>query len=115
MFVVAGRNIHAGELEELVMREPGVRPGGVALVDMPDDHDRVVCLLETESGFEGAREELAAAISDITLAHAGVRVRECVFVARGALPKTPSGKVQRYRCRALAVADDERVLERISF
>lgn len=115
MFVVAGRNVYAGELEALIMREPGVRPGSVALVDMPDDHDRVACLLETETGFEGAHDELARSISDITLAHAGVRVRECIFVARGALPKTPSGKVQRYRCRELAVTEDDRVLERIRF
>jgi acyl-CoA synthetase (AMP-forming)/AMP-acid ligase II len=36
-----------------------------------------------------------------------------VFVARGVLPKTPSGKVQRYRCRELAVAEDDRIVERV--
>lgn len=113
MFVVAGRNVHAGELEELIMREPGVRPGGVALVDTPGDPERVVCLLETDVGFTETAE-LARSISEVTLARVGVRVRECIFLARGALPKTPSGKAQRYRCRALAASEDERILERIS-
>ena len=115
MFVVAGRNVHAGELEAVIMLQPGVRPGGVALVDMPGDRDRIACLLETDPGFENTLG-LARTISEITLARAGVRVRECIFVARGMLPKTPSGKAQRYRCRELAVADDDdddRILERI--
>jgi fatty-acyl-CoA synthase len=112
MFVVAGRNIHAGELEALMMREPGVRPGGCALIDLHGQSDRVLCLVETESDFS-ARDQLARSISGIALSHAGIRVRECVFVARGALPKTPSGKVQRYRCRELAVAEDDRVLGRV--
>jgi fatty-acyl-CoA synthase len=112
MFVVAGRNIHAGELEALIMLEPGVRPGSVALIDLRDDSDRIVCLVETEAEF-AARDELARSISQITVSRAGVRVRECVFVARGVLPKTPSGKVQRYRCRELAVAEDDRIVERV--
>jgi acyl-CoA synthetase (AMP-forming)/AMP-acid ligase II len=32
----------------------------------------------------------------------GVTLDECLFLARGSLPKTPSGKVQRFRCRELA-------------
>jgi acyl-coenzyme A synthetase/AMP-(fatty) acid ligase len=31
-----------------------------------------------------------------------VRIEECVFLPRGQLPKTPSGKIQRYRCREIA-------------
>jgi fatty-acyl-CoA synthase len=112
MFVVAGRNIHAGELEDLIMHEPGVRPGSCALIDLHGDSERVVCLVETEAGFT-AHEELARSISQITVSRAGVRVRDCVFVARGVLPKTPSGKVQRYRCRELAVAEDDRIVKRV--
>jgi fatty-acyl-CoA synthase len=112
MFVVAGRNIHAGELEALMMREPGVRPGGCALIDLHGQSDRVICVVETETDFS-AHDQLARAISGIALSHAGIRVRECVFVARGALPKTPTGKVQRFRCRELAVAQDDRVVERV--
>ena len=36
----------------------------------------------------------------------------CVL-ARGTLPKTPSGKIQRFRCRALLDDADEAVLERV--
>jgi fatty-acyl-CoA synthase len=113
MFVVAGRNIHAGELEALMMREPGVRPGSCALIDLRDESDRVVCLIETETGFE-EHDTLAKSIRHISVSRAGVRVRECVFVGRGVLPKTPSGKVQRFRCRELAIADDDRIVERVT-
>jgi fatty-acyl-CoA synthase len=94
------------------MREPGVRPGSCALVDLAAaGEDRIVCLIEPEPDFSD-RAGLAQSISQIAVSRAGVRVRETVFVARGALPKTPSGKVQRFRCRELATAEDERIVER---
>lgn len=35
------------------------------------------------------------------MSSAGVRVDECIILPRGTLPKTPSGKIQRFRCREL--------------
>ncbi len=113
IFIVAGRNVHAGELEALILREPGVRPGSCALVDLAAaGEDRIVCLIEAEAELSD-RAGLAGSIRQIAVARAGVHVRETVFVARGALPKTPSGKVQRFRCRELAVAEDDRIVERV--
>jgi acyl-CoA synthetase (AMP-forming)/AMP-acid ligase II len=47
-------------------------------------------------------EKLGARVDRIARETAAVRVRECLFLPRGELPKTPSGKVQRFRCRELA-------------
>jgi fatty-acyl-CoA synthase len=35
------------------------------------------------------------------MSKAAVALDECVFLNRGQLPKTPSGKIQRHRCRRL--------------
>jgi fatty-acyl-CoA synthase len=35
------------------------------------------------------------------MAKGAVPLDECVFLRRNALPKTPSGKIQRYRCRQM--------------
>ncbi len=32
---------------------------------------------------------------------AAVSLDACLFLKKGTLPKTPSGKIQRYRCRLL--------------
>jgi fatty-acyl-CoA synthase len=45
---------------------------------------------------------LARQLSAATREAAGVGIDECLFLPKGRLPKTPSGKVQRFRCRELA-------------
>ena len=48
---------------------------------------------------------LAGAAARTATAKAGVPLDECVFLPKGSLPKTPSGKIQRFRCRQLVLAD----------
>jgi fatty-acyl-CoA synthase len=113
MLSPGGRNIHASELEALFAREPGVRSGGCALVDVVEqDEERLVVLLETREGVTEF-QDLAESIRRIAATRSGVRIEECVFLPRGMLPKTPSGKLQRFRCRQLARHDELPVLERV--
>jgi acyl-CoA synthetase (AMP-forming)/AMP-acid ligase II len=42
-----------------------------------------------------------------------VKVDECVMVAPGTLPKTPSGKIQRFRCRERAEGEGFEPLARV--
>lgn len=46
---------------------------------------------------------VAEKLNSAARSSAGVRISECVFLAHGAFPKTPSGKAQRFRCQELAI------------
>jgi fatty-acyl-CoA synthase len=49
---------------------------------------------------------VADAAAQIAMARAGIALDACVFLKRGTLPKTPSGKIQRYRARQLLLTGD---------
>lgn len=100
MLNVGGRNIWARDIEAEIARQAPVRPGSCVLVDqMVDGTARLVLVTEPKPG--GSPEEIASVGRRVALETAGARLDRCVVLARGALPKTPSGKVQRYRCREI--------------
>ncbi|MFI9724374.1 AMP-binding protein [Streptomyces sp. NPDC052396] len=106
---VGGRNVYAGEVESAVEALGPVRAGCSALVDVAaSGPPRLVLFLEPQR----ARDDLAL-IADRAAAVAreksGIALDECVFVERGGLPRTPSGKIQRFRCRSLLGRDDGRL------
>lgn len=108
MICVAGRNIYAHEIEAAICQLPSVREGCCTIVDVSGDRkDRLVVLVETSDddvdsdGFD----DFARAIANLATSKAGIDVTECMFLSKGMLPKTPSGKVQRFRCREMLSAD----------
>lgn len=102
LMTIAGRNVYAHEIESAIAALDGVRAGNCAVVDVAGSRTRrVVAILEPrdhhlELGL------LAGSVGATALQASGVRIEECVFLPRGQLPKTPSGKIQRYRCREIA-------------
>jgi fatty-acyl-CoA synthase len=99
---VGGRNIYAGEIEGDIDSNELVRKGCVVLVDVPTGGGlrELVLLAELrrrDADYHGVAEHAA----EIAMARAGVTLSECLFLPMGALPKTPSGKIQRFRCRQL--------------
>lgn len=111
---VAGRNVYARELESAVERLEAVRNGCCTVVDAPSGPTtRLVMLLEAKQDTSSSYVEIAGAAARIAAAKAGVSISECLFLAKGALPKTPSGKVQRFRCRALVLSDQLAPLKRV--
>lgn len=98
---VAGRKVYAREIEIAVDRMDGVRHGCCALVG---HHDGTAFRLTLFVEVHGDREEyrtLAEQAASLAMAKAAVALDECVFLRRNSLPKTPSGKIQRHRCRDL--------------
>jgi fatty-acyl-CoA synthase len=96
---IAGRSVYTREIEAAVDVLDGVRPSCVAVLEAPEAH-RLVLVLElnrSEVDHRALAEECAA----IALAKAGVGLDECVFLRKGRLPKTPSGKIQRHRARQM--------------
>jgi len=106
MINLGGRNIWARDIELAICSAAPVKPGSCALVDVADGNRRRLVLIAEPTSSAGDLRDLARSASQIAYATSGVAVDECLLVAPGTVPKTPSGKIQRYRCRALATAED---------
>lgn len=101
MVIKAGRNYFAEDLEAAAVFLPGVRPGGVAVFAVENEArgtEEVVLVAEIRAGVEsrGLAEALRARVSEAT----GCRPDRVVLVAPHTLPKTSSGKIQRFQVRA---------------
>lgn len=109
MIPFGGRNVFARDLERRIEQLGGLRTGCCALVALEPGGDhgvpRLVVVAELADG-EAAPRRLARDVSSAAHAAAGVPIDECVFLRRGSFPKTPSGKIQRFRCRDIALSDD---------
>jgi fatty-acyl-CoA synthase len=101
VIVHGGRNLHARDAEELLGSVAGVRPQSAVLLDEPaQDTARLVVVAEPTVAPDEL-STLARTIAAATHRATGARLDRCVFVKRGAVPRTPSGKIQRFRARAL--------------
>ncbi len=116
LIVAGGRNVSARDAELEVGRCEGVRPGCAALVSLPGEASRrlVLAVEPRDDLAAGARTSLAREAADAVYRAVGLRVEECAFLAPGTLPKTPSGKIQRFRCCALLQDETDAVVERVA-
>jgi acyl-CoA synthetase (AMP-forming)/AMP-acid ligase II len=100
--IVGGRNVHALDIEDAVGAESGVRTGNCAIVDVGGDGGTEITLVAELDGDGIDARELSTRLRRTSVEAAGVQINRFVFLPKGAFPKTPSGKAQRYRCRAIA-------------
>jgi fatty-acyl-CoA synthase len=106
---VGGRNVYTGEIESAIEDLGPVRKGCSALVEVPGSPvSRLVLLLEPARRSDDFRS-IADRAAAVAREKSGIALSECVFVERGHLPRTPSGKIQRFRCRSLLGRDDSRL------
>jgi acyl transferase domain-containing protein/acyl-CoA synthetase (AMP-forming)/AMP-acid ligase II/acyl carrier protein len=107
LIVIAGKNHYPQDIERTVeATHPGLRPGaGIAFSVDNGDEERLVVVqavnvnaarLEAEAIFTGIR-------TAISQEH-GLQVHEVVLVRSGSIPKTSSGKVQRFACKQAYLA-----------
>lgn len=109
--VADGRRVIATEVEDRLQEVAGVRPGSAVLLDVPW-HDGAVVVAEPSRSVTH-HHELAARLAQQCYVTTGIMPRESVVAERDALPKTPSGKVQRFRVRELLGTYDSGMLARI--
>jgi fatty-acyl-CoA synthase len=101
VIAVAGRKVYAREIETSLDEIDGVRHGCSTLVAHHDGSRlRLTLFIEARNSRVDYRS-LARSAASVAMAKAAVAIDECVFLPRNTLPKTPTGKIQRHRCRHL--------------
>lgn len=93
MIVTGGQNVHAAEVEEIILRFPGVID--CAVFALPDDlwGERVTGLVVRQDNASITPEQL----EEFCRQHlAGFKTPKQFFVETDALPRTPTGKVQKF-------------------
>jgi len=97
---VAGRKVYAREIEHAVDALEQVRRGCTTLISADGSGKELTLFVEVTRRMDDYRP-LAEAVASVAMAKAAVALDECVFLTRNSLPKTPSGKIQRHRCRQM--------------
>ena len=111
---VGGRNVYAAEIESVMSALDGVRTGCCVIVNTSWNTSSAVVVLAEVGKDRVDFGQLAAGMADLATRTAGVTLDECLFLARGTLPKTPSGKIQRYRAQNLASDEQFEPLARVA-
>ncbi len=104
MLILRGKNYYAEDLERIVERVDGARPGGVVAFGVYDEAkaaDLSVMVVETKIEDDAKRQVLAGTVSEQVATHSGLVLDEVVLVPPGTIPKTSSGKRQRALTRQL--------------
>ncbi len=94
LIVTGGQNVHAGEVEDALLTQPGV--ADAAVIGLPDDFwgEAVTAVVVARPG---ASIDEAALIASCRESLAGFKVPKKVFVQAEPLPRTPTGKIQKFR------------------
>ncbi|MDI6103007.1 AMP-binding protein, partial [Actinoplanes sp. NEAU-A12] len=114
LIVIRGRNHYPQDIELTAGRcSPALRPNGGAAFSVPgaDGAESLVVVHELRHGQD--EPDLGALARDIQAAVAEeheVRPAAVVLIRTASLPRTSSGKVARYACRAAYLADELLVL-----
>jgi fatty-acyl-CoA synthase len=99
--IVHGRNVFVHELEARLGAEPAIRDGSCAVVQDVEGGRRHISLVAEVGKPHTGLDELTARLRKIAMDAEGLPIDELVFLPPGMFPATPSGKVQRYRCREI--------------
>ena len=108
--IVRGMKHYPQDLEQAAEQHPAIRPGCSAAfaTEAGSFGDRIAIVAEADVRQLATPESAEAAIStirrNITDLH-GVLLDAVVLVAPGAIPKTTSGKLQRFACREAFLSD----------
>ena len=97
--IVRGLKHDPHDIELTVEALGALRPGGVAVFALDTPPDRIVLIGEVDRGHPAPEASVIDGIRAAVAARHGIQLDAVLILAAGALPKTTSGKVQRYACR----------------
>lgn len=103
LIVIAGRNLHPEDIEDIVACLEGVRRGCIAAFGLPNEDDGteglVVVAESRDYQNEGKAADIVKAIGLEIQKKLGVVAYKVLVVAPHSVPKTPSGKIRRSETR----------------
>lgn len=94
LIIVAGKNYHPHSIEWCVEKVPGIRAGRVVAFSIPAENTEKVIVV-AECKILNSLQQLVHAVKSRVAEEFGVSVSNVIFVEKGSLPKTSSGKLQR--------------------
>lgn len=102
LIIVDGMNHYPQDIERTVTQcHPSVTPGGCAAFSInPAGEEQLVVVTEVRRQSGPDIEEITRAVRRAVADHHDLHVHDLVFLETGHVPKTPSGKIQRYICKA---------------
>ncbi|MCH4092494.1 non-ribosomal peptide synthetase [Acetobacter sp.] len=100
IIIINGKNYYPDDIENIVMESHPVMKGAACVAFSVDDEhggERLAIIVEPHNWHLGKPEQEAATIAlrSRISCEAGLRVDEVLFVRRGQVPRTSSGKLQR--------------------
>lgn len=106
MIIVRGKNLYPADLEASIMRRVGMLGVNAcaALAIEKQGEETVGIVLELQAGREPDRaleDVLSGELQAALVCSFGIRAGSWVVIAKGGLPRTTTGKVQRRRCMEL--------------
>jgi len=96
LIILHGKNYHPHDIERIASQVDGIRDGQCVAFSRTGADGAEVAVLVAESKRTGdARKKLVEEVTFAVRSELGVPLAEIVFIKRGTLPKTSSGKVRR--------------------
>ncbi|QKV96149.1 AMP-binding protein [Streptomyces sp. NA02950] len=107
MIIIFGQNYHASDIESVAGRVPGVANNAVlAMAVATADGEGLALVAETKEADPAVRAQLVGQLRHAVSDAIGISPHDVILVRRGTLPRTSSGKLQRYGTEALVTAED---------
>jgi acyl-CoA synthetase (AMP-forming)/AMP-acid ligase II len=104
---IGGANYYPADIESVLQNIPGVRPGRIVAVAIRKPSmgtDFLVIVAEPKASAN--QPEISDQIQERVRRHIGLSVGKVVFLPKGRLPLTTSGKVMRTKCVELCLAQN---------
>lgn len=101
VIIVSGRNIYPQDIERLVDKVPGVRPGNTVAFPVQTVQGREGFAVVAETKLPDEAPEIASSASRTVREFFGMAPANVLMVPAGTIPKTSSGKLQRSLTRSL--------------
>ena len=108
LIIIRGANHYPQDIEQTVEQShPALRPGcGAAFSVELEGEERLVVVQEVENRKEADADSIVERIRQSVSAEHDLQTHSVVLIRKGTIPKTSSGKIQRYACRAAFLRGD---------